>query len=56
MDMVNTPCDMCKGCIVPKMMQKLDPYDNEYYFSCYDCACYDCEYLHNCTGQCYYGK
>lgn len=56
MDMVNTPCDMCKGCIVPKMMQKLAPYDNEYYFSCYDCACYDCEYLHNCTGQCYYGK
>lgn len=56
MDMVNMPCDMCKGCRVPKMMEKLDPYESEYYFSCYDCACYDCEYLHNCTGQCYYGK
>lgn len=32
MDMVNTPCDMCKGCRVPKMMEKLDPYESEYYF------------------------
>lgn len=56
MDMVNTPCDMCKGCSVPKMMEKLGHYESEYYFSCYDCACYDCEYLHNCTGQCYYCK
>lgn len=32
MDMVNTPCDMCKGCITPKMMEKLDLYESEYYF------------------------
>lgn len=21
-------------------------------FSCADCSCYYCEYLHNCAGQC----
>lgn len=56
MDMDNTPCDMCKGCITPKMMEKLDPYESEYYFSCSDCACYGCEDLHNCTGKCYFEK
>lgn len=52
MDMSNTSCDMCKGCFVPKTMEILDPYDSEYYFSCYDCACYGCADLHSCTGQC----
>ena len=56
MDMINTPCDMCKGCITSKMMEKLDPYESEHYFSCSDCACYHCEDLHNCTGQCYFEK
>lgn len=32
MDMNNTPCDMCKGCHVPKTMEVLDPYDSENYF------------------------
>jgi hypothetical protein len=52
MDMNNTPCDMCKGCFVPETMEKLDAYNSEDYFSCYDCACYGCADLHSCTGQC----
>ena len=57
MDMVNTPFDMCKDCFVQKRMEKLDRYDNEYYFACYDCACcgcacWGCADLHSCTGQC----
>lgn len=32
MDMVNTPCDMCKGCFVPETMEKLDLYDSDDYF------------------------
>lgn len=52
MDMNKTPCDMCKGCFVPKTMEQFDPYDSEEYFTCSDCACYRCEDLHNCTGKC----
>ena len=52
MDMTKTPCDMCKGCIVLKRIEKLDPYGAEEYFTCSDCACYRCEDLHNCTGGC----
>ena len=52
MEMDKTPCDMCKGCLVPKTMEELDPYEGEYYFSCSDCACYGCADLHSCTGKC----
>lgn len=40
--------DNCKHCEVPDI-------DSENYFTCSDCACSKCEYLHNCDGQCMEG-
>lgn len=43
--------DNCKKCRVPE-----DPYfydiESEGYFTCADCACHGCPYLHCCDGQC----
>ena len=43
--------DNCKKCKVPDDPRYYDP-DSEEYFTCTDCACHGCEYLHSCEGQC----
>lgn len=40
--------DLCKECTVS---DDYDPGDPDC-FTCSDCACYTCEYLHACVGQC----
>ena len=46
--------DNCKHC---EILDNLMFYDieSESYFTCSDCACSKCEYLHNCDGQCMEG-
>ena len=43
--------DQCKHWDVPGNPRFYDV-ESEYYFTCSDCACYGCVYLHNCNGQC----
>lgn len=43
--------DNCKKCPVPDDPRYYDP-ESELYFTCADCACLGCEYLHRCDGQC----
>lgn len=41
--------DLCATCDFPE--RDYDPIDPEY-FSCSDCSCHHCIYLHCCEGQC----
>lgn len=41
--------DLCLHCDIPE--RDYDPSDPDY-FTCSDCDCYRCEYVHCCEGQC----
>ena len=41
--------DLCAHCDIPE--RGYDPSAPDY-FTCSDCACHRCEYLHHCEGQC----
>ena len=41
--------DNCLHCDVPD--RDYDPSDSDF-FTCSDCPCYKCEYIHCCSGQC----
>lgn len=43
--------DNCECCRVPDYPRVTD-FDAEDVFTCSDCACYKCIYLHECEGQC----
>lgn len=43
------PVDLCEKCTVPE--KDYDPGDFSF-FTCGDCACFSCEYLHACLAQC----
>ena len=43
------PVDLCEKCTVPE--KDYDPGDLSF-FTCGDCACFSCEYLHACLAQC----
>ena len=46
-----TGIDNCATCKIPEDPRYND-IESEYYFTCADCPCYRCFYLHNCDGQC----
>ena len=41
--------DLCLHCDIPE--RDYDPSDTDC-FTCSDCACYICEYVHCCDGKC----
>ena len=49
--MSQTGVDNCKGCKIPDDPRFYD-IESEDYFTCSDCPCYRCIYLHNCDAQC----
>lgn len=43
--------DNCKHCDVPENPIFYD-IESDFYYTCSDCPCYTCIFLHDCDGQC----